>query len=269
MFTIEGIYTDTGERMPEIERLEMELILFRETAAAVERDLRLRLSSSEREISQLRERLSESESAIHQIRSNHQALESERLSRKRSRRCATAAFRTLPLGCSHSLLSTGGQINLLESDLEVRDLNVERAPADGLIPLGDSTNSSDSDTEESLLLQNLDELNASTLGGVTYIPIAKKRKMTVKLANDGALSQTKDEHWESMFALLLQFDSEHKHCNVPQRYKFHLLDGNKPCLGRWLQFQRVLQRRNKMRSDRLLRMQALVDSGKLFWDFNI
>lgn len=266
---MEGIYADAGERMPEIERLEMELMLFRETAASVERDLRLRLSSSEREISQLRDRLSESESAIHQIRSNHDAIEAERLLRKRSRRCAAAAFRTLPLGCSHSLSSSGGQINLLGSDSEVRDLDEGRAPADDSMPTGDSINSSDSDNEESLLLQNLDELNASTLGGVTYIPIAKKRKMSVKLANDGIVSQTKEEHWESMFALLLRFDSEHKHCNVPQRYKFHLLDGNTPCLGRWLQFQRVLQRRNKMRSDRLLRMQALVDDGKLFWDFNI
>lgn len=272
MFTLEGIYTDAGETALEIERLEMELMQCKETAAAVEGDLRLRLSLSEMVVSQLRDRLNESESTIHQMHSEQEAIQADRLLSKRSKICTAGSFR-LTMGCSDSSSSSsssGGQIDQLQSESE-GDLDEGRAFArvserrGHLMSLSDS----DNDNEESLLLQNLDGLNASTLGGVTYIPIAKKRKMTVKLANDGLLSETKEEHWESMFALLLRFDSEHKHCNVPQRYKFHLLDGTTPCLGRWLQFQRVLQRKNKMRSDRLFRMQVLVDDGKLFWDFNI
>ena len=267
MFAMEerGVYADSGETELEVDRLKMELMLCTETAAAVERDLRIRLNQSEREVIQLRERLHDSESAIHKMRANHESAEAERLAKKKARRSAADSFNRMsqPLGYSNPL-SVGHD---LDGELDCGNQEEkERALAIGTEAAGDSLCSSDSDNdnEDSLLLQNPLGLNAST-----FIPVAKKRKISSKLSSDGSLVETKEEHWESMFTLLLRFDAEHKHCNVPQRYKYNLIDGSTPCLGRWLQFQRVLHRKSRMRADRLARMQALADDGKLFWDFNL
>ena len=259
-------FTEMDEKESEIELLKVALRKNSETSAAIERDLRLRLCQAEKKISELKDRL-RSEAAINQIHSNYEAAESERLYRKRDRKTCGDTYCLLsePL-CYSGDTSSAEHASMHgdESDVEDRDRN--RAISKISEAARDVRGSSDSEGEikDSLLLQNPRNLNAST-----FIPVAKKRKFNVKLHIEGALVETKEEHWETMFSLLLQFDAEHRHCNVPQRHKFILSNGSAPCLGRWLQFQRVLQRKNRMRADRLSRMQALVDAGKLFWDFNL
>lgn len=257
------MYTDTADKDAEIERMKIELMICTQTSNAVERDLRLRLSLADREIAQLRDRLHDSESAIRQMRSNFDSIEAERVSRSVDKRTCMDTFSRLP----HALDFSGNSSSGHEGESEMGDLEEEeRALARGSEAAGDAMGSSDceSDSKDSVRLQGQNGLNEST-----FIPVAKKRKLSYKSSSDGAIAETKEEHWETMFSLLLLFDAEHKHCNVPQRYKFILSNGSTPCLGRWLQFQRVLQRKSRMRADRLARMQALVDSGKLFWDFNL
>jgi hypothetical protein len=261
------MYADNNDKDAEIERLKIELMICSQTSNAVERDLRIRLSVADREIAQLRDRLHDSESAIRQMRSNFDSIEAERVSRRIEKRACMDSFGRLGTLSFSGNTSAEELHHGHEGESDIGDLEEEeRALARGSEAAGDAMGSSDceSESKESLLLQNPNGLNVST-----FIPVAKKRKLSYKSSSDGTIAETKEEHWETMFSLLLQFDAEHKHCNVPQRYKFILSNGSTPCLGRWLQFQRVLQRKNRMRADRLARMQALVDSGKLFWDFNL
>ena len=285
MFTVDDeiVVPEMVEKDREIGLLKMNFILHSDAAAAVERELRIRLAASENEIAHLHDRLQESEAALQQMRNDFHNIETQLLLRRESKAGAgehiDRSSQAADYSHALSLSSSSGQVNHLQCGREVTKTNnlnegnaVRRRNSDAH---GDALDSSDSDSkngnesenekEVSLLIQNPKGLNAST-----FIPIAKKRRMNMKLSNDGVMAGTKKQHWESMFTLLLRFNAEHKHCNVPQRYKFNdSLDGTITCLGRWLQFQRISQKKNRMPPDRLARMQHLVDEGKLFWDFNM
>jgi hypothetical protein len=73
-----------------------------------------------------------------------------------------------------------------------------------------------------------------------------------------------------MFALLLKWldDPENgkgEHCNVPHGKRTPLFKG-KP-LASWLGTQRGLMRKGLLKSERLKKLQELVDDGKLQWNF--
>ena len=48
-----------------------------------------------------------------------------------------------------------------------------------------------------------------------------------------------EDRWNEMFEQLVQFNVEHKHCNVPQRFK------DNPQLGTWVETQRAVYNKKK------------------------
>lgn len=79
-------------------------------------------------------------------------------------------------------------------------------------------------------------------------------------------SSSDDSRWERVFAFLVQYGEEHGNCNVPERYNLVLETGEHIKLGRWLDRQRGHMKRNKMRSDRLKKMEDLMNRGLLIRD---
>jgi hypothetical protein len=79
--------------------------------------------------------------------------------------------------------------------------------------------------------------------------------------------QLNDHRWEVMYSLLLKYQQENGHCNVPFSYKAPgLNDSSRPCnLGAWLNTQRQLKMKNELRDDRAARLQQLVDAGAMNW----
>jgi hypothetical protein len=83
----------------------------------------------------------------------------------------------------------------------------------------------------------------------------------------GEGKSTADEtRWNSMFDLLLKYCESNGHCNVPERYIHTTESGESIKLGRWLDRQRGHMKRKKIRGDRMLKLQQLVDQGLLFGD---
>lgn len=83
-----------------------------------------------------------------------------------------------------------------------------------------------------------------------------------------------DDQWERMFDAVVSYGEEHSgNCNVPTNYSQTLPDGSEVRLGLWLYAQRQHRRLNKLRDDHLVKLQDLVDQGKLAWsmpsDLNI
>eukprot|EP01041_Mallomonas_annulata_P002937 gene2937-5770_t len=82
----------------------------------------------------------------------------------------------------------------------------------------------------------------------------------------GLLATTmKDEQWNHNYADLLKYGEDYGHYNVPHTFMFIREDGSKLALGNWLGKQRYLKASNTLRFDRLERLQALADEGKLSW----
>ena len=242
----------------EIERLKKDLQTRSESFAEIERELRLRLVLANREISHLRNSLHDSESTVQHMRSKMGVIDNDGSLRIDDRSYSTSfnsgSYRNTSTTSEQYSTHNGSETSNQEEEEQILFAkDSETAGENG-----------DDEDRKSLLLQNPAGLNASN-----FIPVAKKRKLGVRISVEGNVPETKEECWERMFSLLLRFDAEHSHCNVPQRYKSTQSDGTNICLGRWLQFQRVLQRRNRMQADRLMRMQALVDQGKLLWDFTL
>ena len=52
-------------------------------------------------------------------------------------------------------------------------------------------------------------------------------------------------------------------CNVPYDYKCILGDGRDVRIGRWLEKQRLYKKNITLKGDRLIKIQQLVDLGKL------
>jgi len=63
--------------------------------------------------------------------------------------------------------------------------------------------------------------------------------------------ETLDKQWESMFRLLLEYKTQHGNTLVPQKY-----DQN-PRLGTWVDTQRTMHSKNKLSSDRVLRLESI------------
>lgn len=83
----------------------------------------------------------------------------------------------------------------------------------------------------------------------------------------GEVKALSDEaRWNSMFELLLKYCESHGHGNVPERYVCVTESGESVKLGRWLDRQRGHMKKNKMRSDRLAKLQHLIDQNLLFGD---
>ena len=61
----------------------------------------------------------------------------------------------------------------------------------------------------------------------------------------------RDERWEEMFRKLKEFQMEHDHCNVPERYKKH------PKLGVWVNRQRMAKAEDKLIPERERRLEGL------------
>lgn len=72
--------------------------------------------------------------------------------------------------------------------------------------------------------------------------------------------------WPEYYESLLRFSVEYGHCNVPLTKEFPLPDGTMARLGTWLENQRVLKRMGRLDQTSSVRLQALVDEGKLRWE---
>ena len=75
-----------------------------------------------------------------------------------------------------------------------------------------------------------------------------------------------DNRWNHMYELICQYGEREGNCNVPERYNVISDTGEVFKLGRWLDRQRGHIKRNKVRIDRLEKLQVLVDRGLLIHD---
>eukprot|EP01035_Chromulina_nebulosa_P019798 gene19798-25740_t len=83
----------------------------------------------------------------------------------------------------------------------------------------------------------------------------------------GEVKATSDDmRWNKTFDYLIKYGEANGHCNVPERFNITLDNGETIKLGRWLDRQRGHMRRNKVRPDRLQRLQILIDRGLLIGD---
>jgi superfamily II DNA or RNA helicase len=60
-----------------------------------------------------------------------------------------------------------------------------------------------------------------------------------------------ESDWENMFSKLVQFKTEHNHCNVPAKYPKDLR------LGKWVDHQRNFYRRNSLSKERIVRLEKM------------
>jgi len=57
--------------------------------------------------------------------------------------------------------------------------------------------------------------------------------------------------WDQKFSELLAFKENHGHCNIPRSYV------DNPALAKWVNWQRLEKRRNRLSEDRLLRLREI------------
>lgn len=82
----------------------------------------------------------------------------------------------------------------------------------------------------------------------------------------GPKKHQKRHDWIVMYEALVRFGNEHGHCNVPLRYqKVKVNETDSAHLGAWLATQRREHLNGKMKPERLVLMQKLVDSNMLEW----
>jgi hypothetical protein len=78
--------------------------------------------------------------------------------------------------------------------------------------------------------------------------------------------QQKRHDWMVMYEALIRFGEEQGHCNVPLRYpRVKVNEYDSAHLGAWLATQRREHLNGKMKPERLVLMQKLVDSNMLEW----
>ena len=76
----------------------------------------------------------------------------------------------------------------------------------------------------------------------------------------------KRHDWMVMYEALVRFGGEHGHCNVPLRFpRVKVNETDSAHLGAWLATQRREHLNGKMKPERLVLMQKLVDSNMLEW----
>ena len=103
-------------------------------------------------------------------------------------------------------------------------------------------------------------------------------KLDFETADDETAKKIRFGHvdWRIHFAALLHYRSKHGHCNIPQKEDYECnLEGVSESkgdvhfygkLGRWLDNQRQFKKVGKLREDREMLLQGLVDEGALYWD---
>ena len=106
----------------------------------------------------------------------------------------------------------------------------------------------------------------------------QSRNRLQSLENEGKLhlelkvsENVNDEKWNQYYSLMIQYGDTHNgDCNVPQKYSVKMSDGTSVRLGIWLRCQREHKKRNdpRMTKERVSKLQALVDDGRLLWDFD-
>lgn len=76
-----------------------------------------------------------------------------------------------------------------------------------------------------------------------------------------------EQRWDTMYSLLLQFCEQNQHCRVPSSYTVPSpMDPSKKLkLGLWLGTQRQLHSKGKLRKDREMKLNILVEKNLLSW----
>ena len=90
---------------------------------------------------------------------------------------------------------------------------------------------------------------ASRLEGVRFVVMTKHRQGTTRLRK--AKRNGPDARWERRFEELKAYRRQHGNCQVPSRSKKH------PSLGHWVQYQRVLQRSDRLGAERARRVEQV------------
>jgi hypothetical protein len=75
----------------------------------------------------------------------------------------------------------------------------------------------------------------------------------------------RDQNWDSQFEALLAYSGKYNHCNVRPGYTVDIDEKVGVNLYAWLALQRRHKKHNKLRPDRLRKLQRLVDAAKLSW----
>lgn len=75
----------------------------------------------------------------------------------------------------------------------------------------------------------------------------------------------RDLNWDAQFDALVQYAKKHGNCNVRTGYTVELDEKSNVNLYAWLALQRRHKKCGKLRKDRELKLQNLVDEGKLSW----
>lgn len=73
------------------------------------------------------------------------------------------------------------------------------------------------------------------------------------------------DKWDVLYEALVRYADEHGNCNLSSCQEHHLYDGTVVRLGAWLSQQRHLKKKGKLREEREMKLQALVNAGKLHW----
>jgi len=83
----------------------------------------------------------------------------------------------------------------------------------------------------------------------------------------------KDATWNTNCDILEEFFRQFGTCNCPRYSVCVLPDGQEVKIGQWLKSQRKQKRgtlsSSSLSAERVSRLQALVDQGKLWWNYNI
>lgn len=106
--------------------------------------------------------------------------------------------------------------------------------------------------------------------------IGKLRKdreaLLQKLVDEGKLlweilnSDITMKSWEMKFHALWAYGSVFGTCDVPKNAIIILDNGREVKLGQWLFLQKTLKKQGKLKLDRELKLQRLVDDGKMTWE---
>jgi hypothetical protein len=77
------------------------------------------------------------------------------------------------------------------------------------------------------------------------------------------------EHiWDLKYEALVKLSKIHGTCNInTAAQKCVIADGSEVNIGTWLNTQRQMKKRGKLRADKLQKLQDLVDKGLLTWEF--
>lgn len=91
------------------------------------------------------------------------------------------------------------------------------------------------------------------------------QEYTESTARKKGKANKRDLNWDAQYEALIEYSKKHGSCNVRTGYTVELEEKNNVNLYAWLALQRRHKRNGKLRKDREMKLQALVDQGKLAW----